>query len=456
MLLFLSSASKLKETIEVETFGASNTYQNLLQYVLPTPTTTVSCSYFQNKIAEYDLAYNEIDGLSSYQCLKSILDSMYSQLQQIVNNGSCAQDSSSTSNSSTTDTIKGASQPGNITTVGNESILTGLANDLRIVVFQNGSRKGRRQVDPVGTYFYVDRKMTFDGFMYLGIIGVSGSDTTWNGQVILSYITFYNPVNEAFGTSYMKSQLHLYELDSDRVPKADQAQFNYVRIGPKDETLWGIDFNGYVYSMTGGFSTYKDFVYRWVKESSEIQLAELDPSPKDGSVIGVKTDGSVWYTSGPNAGWTQIQGLVATHVRVISNGNVFGLGKDGNIYFLSSYNSNWQVLSGQNGFIWFDVNNNGLLIAVKKGDYRAWTTNYVSQQWTDEKMHFHDVKVTDSNNIIGISLGTDSSMTAAGTYYLTSFNFWDQIVDGGLLSVWGSSNHVCSGDAVLLSCKTVY
>lgn len=115
-LLFLSSAFKLKETIEVETFGTSDTYQNLLQYVLPTPTTKVSCSYFENKIAEYDLAYQEIAGLSNSDCMKAIFDKMYSQLQQIINNASCVKNSSSTS-SATTTTIKGASQPGNVTTV---------------------------------------------------------------------------------------------------------------------------------------------------------------------------------------------------------------------------------------------------------------------------------------------------------------------------------------------------
>lgn len=299
--------------------------------------------------------------------------------------------------------------------------------------------------------------MTYDGYMTLSLLHVAGVVTAYQGQAMLSYTTFYSPNSGAFWNPYLKNQTHLYEVTSEGYPKTGQAQFTYVRISPNDDAFWGIDINGYVYSMTGGISSYKDYVNQWVKESSGIQLAELDPSPKDGSVIGVKSDGSVWYTSGPNSGWTEIKGLVATHVRVISNGNVFGLGEDGNLYFLSSYTSSWQVLSGQNGFAWFDVNNNGLILAVKKGDYRAWSTNYVSQQWTDEKMHFQDIKVTDSNNMVGISLGADSNLTAAGTYYLTSFNIWEKIVSGaGLLSVWGSSNYVCSSDTATISCKTKY
>lgn len=442
-VLFVSTFSTvLKESTNIVTADSIPSYTNLLQYVIPSPTTSFNCSYFQNKLAEFNYAYPEISSLSNAACLKSIFDAKVSSLNQIISSGACIKDTSSTGSSNAASTISGASANLSYSPAGDESVVIGFTDTF--VGYQNGSHGIRKGIDK-GFYspFFLDRMVTANGFNILCIVGNNGDNVPqFQGQVWFGKYSFMgsnlneNPPTYAYNTKFVK----LFTFDATGWPNPGQTNFTYVRISTFDMTFWGLDNKGNVY-QTPTVNSLQDGVNPWVKDSS-IQLIDIDCSQKDGSVVGVKADGTVWSASGLNKGWSQIGTLKATHVRVISNGNVFALGTDGKIYFLANYKSNWQALGGQSGFVWFDVNNLGLLTALKKGDYRAWSTQYVSQQWVDEKMHFTTVKVQDSGNIVGIGTGAPG-LTPLNSYYLTKYNVWEKMSS----SFWhlsGPSNSGCT------------
>jgi len=442
-IIFVSAFSStiLKESTDVLTTASIASYTNLVQYVIPSPTTSFNCSYFQNQLAQFNYAYSEISSLSNYACLKQIFDAKVASLNQILSNGSCIKDTSSSS--SGISTISGASANLSYSPAGNESVVVGITDTY--VGYQNGSQGTRKGIDK-GYYspFFLDRMVTANGFNLLSILGNQGDNVPqFQGQVWYGIFTFMgtnlNEVQPMY--AYNQKLVRMFTMDSSSWPNKGQTNFTYVRISTFDMTFWGLDNSGYVY-QTPTANSLQDGVNPWVKDSSNIQLIDIDCSQKDGSVVGVKTDGTVWSASGLSKGWSQIGTLKANHVRVIANGNVFASGNDGNIYFLANYKSNWQALGGQSGFIWFDVNNLGLLTALKKADYRAWSTQYVSQQWTDEKMHFTTVKVQDSGNIVGIGTGAPG-LTPLNSYYLTKYNVWEKM----LTSFWllgGPQNSGCT------------
>ena len=440
-ILLVSGFSTLLKEYTTDT---TPSYTNLLQYVIPSPTTSFNCSYFQNKLAEFNYAYAEISSLSNIACLKPIFDAKVASLNQIISSGACIKDTSSSngssSNSNGLNTISGASANLSYTPAGNESIVVGFTDTY--VGYQNGSHGIRKGIDK-GYYspFSLDRMMTANGFNILCIVGNNGDNVPqFQGQVWYGTYNFYvSSLNDGSPSyAYNTKLVKLFTYDSNGWPNAGQTNFTYVRISTYDMTFWGLDNKGYAY-QTPTVNSLKDGVNPWVKDSS-IQLIDIDCSQKDGSVVGVKTDGTVWSASGLNKGWSQIGTLKATHVRVISNGNVFALGTDGKIYFLATYKSSWQALGGQSGFLWFDVNNLGLLTALKSGDYRAWSTQYVSQQWVDEKMHFYTVKVQDSGNIVGQGTGAPG-LTPAASYYLTKYNVWEKMAS----NFWHTSGPQNSG-----------
>ena len=183
ILLVSTFSTVLKESTNIVTADSIPSYTNLLQYVIPSPTTSFNCSYFQNKLAEYNYAYPEISSLSNAACLKPIFDAKVASLNKIISSSACIKDTSSSGSSNGASTISGASANLSYTPAGNESVVVGFTDTY--VGFQNGSHAVRKGIDK-GYYspFSLDRMVTANGFNILCIVGNNGDNVPqFQGQV---------------------------------------------------------------------------------------------------------------------------------------------------------------------------------------------------------------------------------------------------------------------------------
>ena len=383
-LIFLSVHSKkLKEQQPTELVQSSATpvyvYQNLIQYVVPT--TTQSCTFFQNKIAEYNIAYTEIQSLSTAACFKAIFDTSVAQINAIINGGQC--------------TAAGPAQP-SVSVPSGVSQIWGI-NGADYIWTINGPSGS--WVNIPGGLRYLDRLPQANGGLIYGINSGGG----------------------------------IYRMDGtsgswQNIPGG----LSYLRISAFDKTVWGINSGQAIYWV-------KDGTTAWTNVPGALKY--LDIATADGAVWGANANQDVYYISGVSGSWVNIPGLKTAYLRVISNGYVFALASaDGSIYYRpdQASSSTWQQLSGgQNGFTFFDINNNGRIFALK-ADHSVWSREYIGGSWASVSgQTLLTLRVQDDGTVWGLGVTNYGDGLNDNVYYRNAANTAWTNVPGGLVTLWG-------------------
>ena len=378
LFAFSGFSSKLKEETEISTTSDSLLYQSLVQFSVPT-VSTYNCSALQSMIDLYNVGYSEIGGLSAYSCIKAIFDQNVAKLQSMIDNAQCKQD------------IKPVS-----TVVEGETMIWVLGYY-------------------TATWFYSSPDVEHQD-MGIQLKFIDRIPNKIGGLVWA--------INTVKGVVFRNGTVGAWTSRPGITAK-------YLRINPYDLRVWATDTSNYVYSISQTETT-------WTKENSGIQLIYLDVSKKNGQVYGIKADFTLWVTKGANNGWTQIPGYSVKFLRVISNGNIFAIAStDGSVIFKSSDSAPWQVLSGQTGFNFIDVNNQGMIYGIKS-DNSVWNRNYVDGTWVSEGKTFSTLRVLDDGSMYGVGV-KDYDGANGKLYYKNSYGTYKQMADWAF-TLWGPTN----------------
>lgn len=396
LCVFAASANKLKDT---EGDSAVGLYPSLLQ--LAVPTAKMNCSTISCLLSLFNQGYSEITGLSSYSCIKGVFDSKVTQLQNILKNGQCVNDSAPAVPAVPTAPVRDG-----------DNWIWAIDNN-HAAWFRNPTSgqwtKTCTQQFGCNIPYFIDRYPTSDGG-YNWMIGpssgpwwIKGSNTYWQRPGGFSW------------------------------------NFLYIRVSPYDQSVWAITITNqiqYAKDNTASFGGMSN-------PSGAPKIRYLDVSAKDGSGYVIGTDYKVWTTPGPNQAWTEVTGLAVLNLRVISNGYIFAVGTDNNAYYKTSNTDSWKALDGQGSFTFLDVNNRGRIYAIKK-DHSTWTREYVGGTWTDTGKTMDTLRVLDDGTCVGVGYNEAGS----GQGYLWWRNgtqaSWTKIDTNNGFSVatslWGPAN----------------
>lgn len=384
-------------------------YPSLLQFVVPTA--KMNCSYISSLLNLYTQGYSEITGLSSASCIKSVFDTKVSQLQSILNNSQCVNDTvSTTTTTTTTSTVPTVNR-----TCGDDYVW---------VIDSNHAAWFR---DPTtGTWtetcttaygcnipYYIERYPTCDG-SYAWMIGpssgpwwIKGTTPTWSRPGGFSW------------------------------------NFLFIRLSAYDMSIWAITIANKLEYAKDNTATFADVS----TPSGVSKIKYIDISPKDGSCYAVSSDYRVFVTAAPNSNWNEITGLQVLNLRVIANGYIFAVGKDGYAYYKASSDSTaWTQLTGQSGFTFLDVNNAGRIYGITS-DHTVYTREYIGGTWATTGKQMETIRVNDDGACWGIGYNDAGSSTGYvwmrnGT--LASGSSWSKVTVNGFssaMALWGPSNH---------------
>ena len=410
-ILFLISLVVLSVgTTEVEQAGVG-LYPSLLQFAIPT--TRMNCSYISCLLNLFNQGYSEISTLNSVGCIKGIFDSKVSQLNNILKNGQCIND---------TVPVTPPAPPAPVVPTApirdGDNYIWAIDNN-QAAWFRNPTgqwAKSTTQQFGSNIAYYLDRYPTIDGG-YNWMIGVS-SGPWW----IVGANTYWNR------------------------PSGFKWNFLYIRVSPFDKSVWAITTDHQLQ-----YAVNKDTAFGGLSNPSAApRVRYLDVSPKDGSGYVIGSDYRVFFTPSPTSGsWTEITGLAILNLRVISNGYIFAIATDNKAYYKTANTAAWTVLDGQDSFTFLDINNRGRIYAIRK-DHSTWTREYVTGTWSDTGKTMETVRVLDDGSCVGIGYnelgggmgniwlrnGTSGSPSTWGWTKLDNNNGFN-----GASSLWGPSNH---------------
>ena len=352
----------------------------------------MSCSYFTNKLAEYDTAYAEINNIdaATSSCIKAIFDSATAQIKSIISSGKCIP--------------SGPVQPV-VAVPSGEGQVWGI--NYAGSIFTTNDPSGSWATIP-GVLRYIDRLPTANGGLVWGI----------------------NPGGLVFRMNGTSGSWQMMP-----------GSLGYLRISAFDRTVWGI-------SSFQQVLWYKEGQTAWTLVPGSLNY--LDISPKDGSVYGIDIYHKVYVIAGTSGNRTEISvpNLLAKHLRVISNGYVFALCTDGVIYYRPGAVGNWTVLDGQTNFVFFDINNNGRIFGIKS-DNSVWSKEYISGTWTELGKKLFTLRVLDDGSLWGLGVSEYGSNDAI--YYRNPANTAWQNVTGALVTLWGPTRYKLGYGLDLLS-----
>lgn len=399
------SAYKLKEEIDVTPVGTSvYVYQNLIQLAIPT--TNLDCGYFQNLLSMFDIAYQEINGLSSASCLKSALDDKVAKINAIIKNGQC--DSTST----------GGSVGGPVSQSEQEH-WEGQLQGILLMSSQRGDTHTQHRLNPI--------YRTFGSYGRVESCNPNGNrffwtDTTQNALFDVrqcDYLQQDVPQN-FFGLLWIIDYTHRTFWQTSGLERNGDgsgevtgvSSMVYIRSSAYDRsTAWGLDSDGKLY-WANTSST------QWTAVSTSSPLTVVDINPNDGSVYGVSKDNRLFVSSGIGKAFSEITGLSVIYVRISGNGKIYAIDSaKGQLYLKTSIKANWQLLDGQSGFTYVDANNKDLIYAIKS-DHSVFYKVGISGSWTKTTKVFRTLRVLDDNMVYGLGLGMDAA--TAGNYYYAS------------------------------------
>jgi len=399
-----ASTGKLKEAIadEQSTVGI---YPSLLQFVVPT--TKMNCSTINSLLNLFNQGYAEIATLNTYSCIKGIFDSKVAQLQSIIKNGQCVND--------TVPATPSAPAIPNPPAVACDNWVWVIDNNNQ-AWFRNPSSgqwtKTCTQQFGCNIPYFIDRFPTCSGG-YSWMIGPSS------------------------GPWWIKDSTTYWQR-----PGGFSWNFLYIRVSGFDQSVWAITIDNQVQYAANNAATFGG-----MSNPTGTKVRYLDVSPKDGSGYVISSgDYRVFTTPGPGQAWTEITGLTVLNLRVISNGFIFAIGKDNNAYYKSSNTDAWKTLDGQGTFTFIDVNNRGRIYAIKK-DHSVWTREYIGGTWADTGKAMETVRVMDDGACYGV--GYNDNGNNQGYLWMRngtiSSGSWSQVATnnglGAVTSLWGPSNH---------------
>lgn len=345
----------------------------------------------------YDIAYAEIQGLSTESCYKPIFDEAVNQINFILNNGGCVKDESTS-----TPVVRPS-----VAVPAGETQMWGINNG--DAIWTRAGSAGAWQSGG-GALRYLDRLPQSNGGLIWGVNSAQN-------------IYYKDGING--GWVYVSGALV------------------FLRISAFDKTVWGINQNYQVYSLIPS-DVSKAAWYNY----PGIKLKYLDVSPKDGSVYGISTDYRLYISAGAGQSWNEAVGMKVRFLRVISNGNVFAIGQsDRKVYFKNTQSDSWVVLDGESGFVFIDVSNNGHVYAIKS-DGTTYFHDYVEGSWVNCNMKLSTLRVLDDGSVWGLSYKDYGDQYNSLIYFRqSSTSGWTNIA-GGLVTLWGPYN-VDAGDSHL-------
>jgi hypothetical protein len=357
----------------------------------------------------FNQGYSEITNLNTYSCIKGVFDSKVSQLQNILKNGQCVNDS--------VPATPAAPVIPNPPAIACDNWVWAIDNNHGAWFLNPSTGKWAQtctQQFGCNIPYYIDRYPTCDGG-YSWMIGPSS------------------------GPWWIKGASTYWQR-----PGGFSWNFLYIRVSGFDQSVWAITIDNqvqYAKDNTQAFGGMSN-------PSGVPKIRYLDVSPKDGSGYVISSsDYKVYTTPGPNQAWTEISsGMQILNLRIMANGYIFAIAKDNNAYYKTDNNAAWKPLDGQGTFTFLDVNNRGRIYAIKK-DHSVWTREYIGGTWADTGKAMETVRVMDDGSCYGVSY--NEAGNGQGYLYVRngtiSAGSWSKLATNGgfniATSLWGPTNH---------------